>query len=134
MRDIAKILEPIASRILWTPLPKCFLEFCHNRLIARSNIERLNEMLTTPESRQIAIDCVQHVGNAAEVKITSVLEEENIPDDVTLETLKRSIVRNKKIRVKSKGHRMKVKDFDSISVKSTVDDVAKVIRDEAEPI
>jgi hypothetical protein len=70
-------------------------------------------MLTMPESRQIAIDCVQHVGDAPAVPITSILQDVNIPDSDSLDTLKRSIVRNKKIGVKSKGHRMKASDFDS---------------------
>lgn len=91
-------------------------------------------MLTTPESRQIAIDCTQHVGGAANVKINSVLEDVDILDDETLDTLKRSIVRNNNIGVKSKGHRMKVKDFDSITIKSTVDEMATIIREKAEPI
>lgn len=90
-------------------------------------------MLTMPESRQIAIDCVKHVGDAEEVEINSVLEDVNIPDADSLDTLKRSIIRNKKKGVKSKGHKMKFADFDAISIKSTVDDVADVIRNQAVP-
>lgn len=91
-------------------------------------------MLTTPQARQIAIDCVQHVGGAQTVKLNSVLEAVNILDVETLDTLKRSIIVNKKIGVKSKNHRMKIQDFDSIKIESTVNALAKVIREKAEPI
>lgn len=91
-------------------------------------------MLTTPQARQIAIGCVQHVGGASNVKINSVLKDVDIPDTVTLDTLKRSIVRNKNIGVKSKGHQMKVKDFDTTTIESTVNQLATVIRQKAKPI
>lgn len=91
-------------------------------------------MLTIPASRDIAVDCTEHVGGETVDDITKPLEEFGIEDDESLDTLKRVIVVNKNIGVKSRGHKAKFDDFEDISTESTVDELAETIRTKAQPL
>jgi hypothetical protein len=90
-----------------------------------------NKKMPTGQAQGVAIRCVAKVGGQ-NPKLDDVLGDVGISDDLAVKALTREIVHGKG-GVTKEGYKMKTSDFNSISPESTVDDVADVIHNNAQP-